>query len=295
MFRPGYAIEYDYFPPHQLKLSLETQKIGNLFFAGQINGTTGYEEAACRGLMAGINAHSKINAIDPLILKRSEAYIGVLIDDLITKGTEEPYRMFTSRAEFRILLRQDNADLRLTPLSYDTGLASAARMFRVKQKQELLIKIIKYLSENKISPHHINSYLVSRETSPITESIFLYNLILRPQITLISLMNCIEKINLDLNKFLYNLNDIKVEILEEVEITVKYEGYTNREKQLVDKMNRLEKVPIVSDFDYGIIKSLSAEARQKLSKIKPATLGQASRISGVSPSDVSVLMVHLGR
>ncbi|MEO5675395.1 MAG: tRNA uridine-5-carboxymethylaminomethyl(34) synthesis enzyme MnmG [Chitinophagales bacterium] len=295
MFRPGYAIEYDYFPPHQLKLSLETQKIGNLFFAGQINGTTGYEEAACQGLMAGINAHNKINAIEPLILKRSEAYIGVLIDDLITKGTEEPYRMFTSRAEFRILLRQDNADLRLTPLSYQIGLASSKRMFRVKQKQDALIKIINYLNKNKINPAVIDPYLVSRETSPIAESTFLYNILLRPQVTLKSLITAINDIDVDINELTYDIPELKDELLEEVEITIKYEGYTTREKQLVDKINRLEEVPIVSTFDYGIIKSLSSEARQKLSKIKPATLGQASRISGVSPSDVSILMVHLGR
>ena len=288
MFRPGYAIEYDYFPPHQLNLSLETKLISNLFFAGQINGTTGYEEAACQGLMAGINAFQSIHNREPLILKRSEAYIGVLIDDLVNKGTDEPYRMFTSRAEFRILLRQDNADLRLTAISHSLGLASDERMFRVKQKQEGLQQIISQFQSIKLEPKEINSFLVSRETSETDEPISIYQLLLRPQITIHDLKEGVEKATMTLQNF-------DNEVVDEAEIVMKYEGYIEKEKKIVDKMSRLEDVPIIEHFDYTKIKSLSTEARQKLSKVKPRTLGQASRISGVSPSDVSVLMVYLGR
>lgn len=314
MFRPGYAIEYDYFPPYQLKLSLETQKIGNLFFAGQINGTTGYEEAACQGLIAGINAHRKIHEQEALILKRSEAYIGVLIDDLINKGTDEPYRMFTSRAEYRILLRQDNADLRLTDMGHTIGLTSHARMFRVKHKLDCIDRIISSFKKEKIEPGEVNSYLVSRGTSEISERTSLYNILLRPQVEIDSFISVIEKARkivqieagtlevlsenpppiIKSNVSLFH-NQLLTEILEEAEILMKYEGYIAKEKELVGKIDRLGDVSIVPNFDFEKIKSLSSEARQKLSKIRPQTLGQASRISGVSPSDISVLMVYLGR
>jgi tRNA uridine 5-carboxymethylaminomethyl modification enzyme len=288
MFRPGYAIEYDYFPPHQLNLSLETKLIRNLFFAGQINGTTGYEEAACQGLIAGINAFQSVHDREPLILKRSEAYIGVLIDDLVNKGTDEPYRMFTSRAEFRILLRQDNADLRLTGISHSLGLATDQRMFRVKQKQEDIQQIVCQFQSTKLEPLEIHSFLVSRETSKTDEPISMYQLLLRPQINIYDMKEGLEKANMVLQNF-------DNEVVEEAEILMKYEGYIEKEKKIVDKMSRLEDVPIIEHFDYARIKSLSTEARQKLSKVKPRTLGQAARISGVSPSDVSVLMVYLGR
>ncbi len=288
MFRPGYAIEYDYFPPHQLKLSLETQLIENLFFAGQINGTTGYEEAACQGLMAGINAHRKINQLEAVVLKRSEAYIGVLIDDLINKGTDEPYRMFTSRAEYRILLRQDNADIRLTALGHSIGLADNERMFRVKQKMNLLDKVLLAFKSVKVEPAEINEFLLAKGTSPLKERTTLFSVLSRPQIDLTSLTKAIAAVQ-------NIMAGLEPEILEEAEILMKYEGYIEKEKEMVSKIGRLEDVPIVPHFDYSTIKSLSMEARQKLSSIKPATLGQASRISGVSPSDISVLMVYLGR
>jgi len=298
MFRPGYAIEYDYFPPHQLKLSLETHHIQNLFFAGQINGTTGYEEAACQGLMAGINAHRKITNLEVFVLKRSDAYIGVLIDDLINKGTDEPYRMFTSRAEYRILLRQDNADLRLTPLGHSIGLAKDDRMFRVEQKVFFINKIIERFKKVKCDHTEVNDYLVSRGTSPISERTSFYNILLRPQVDLASLRSSLiglKKLIADCELPSDNSNGLVHEILEEAEILIKYEGYIEREKEIVSKMIRLEEVTIIEGFDFQKIKSLSTEARQKLSKIRPQTLGQASRISGVSPSDVSVLMVYLGR
>ncbi len=281
MFRPGYAIEYDYFPPHQLKLSLETQLIENLFFAGQINGTTGYEEAACQGLIAGINAHRKVHDLDALILKRNEAYIGVLIDDLVNKGTDEPYRMFTSRAEYRILLRQDNADIRLTPIGKKIGLVGEERMFHVEQKKEAIDQIIAFCKTYKLDPEQINGLLVSRGTSPITERTTLYSLVVRPQISL--------------HDFEIVKNSWKQSHIEHAEIQIKYGGYIEKELELVEKMNRLEDVTIMDGFDYNRVHSLSTEARQKLSKIRPQTLGQASRISGVSPSDISVLMVYLGR
>lgn len=291
MFRPGYAIEYDYFPPHQLMHSLETKLMENLFFAGQINGTTGYEEAACQGLMAGINAHNKIRGLEPIILKRSEAYIGVLIDDLITKGTDEPYRMFTSRAEYRILLRQDNADLRLTPLGNSIGLASNERMFRVKQKQEAISKFISQFKQQKIEAGDVNDFLLSSNTTTISERTSLFNIVSRPQV---DLMNLIESCSIA-SDYLPNESTLRKEILEEAEILMKYEGYIQKEKEQVDKMVRLEDISIVPNFDFEKIKSLSLEARQKLSKIKPATIGQASRISGVNPSDVQALIIHLGR
>ncbi|MBK9731205.1 MAG: tRNA uridine-5-carboxymethylaminomethyl(34) synthesis enzyme MnmG [Chitinophagaceae bacterium] len=288
MFRPGYAIEYDYFPPHQLKLSLETQLIENLFFAGQINGTTGYEEAACQGLMAGINAHRKVNQLDAVVLKRSEAYIGVLIDDLVNKGTDEPYRMFTSRAEYRILLRQDNADLRLTALGHSIGLASEQRMFRVEHKTDAVKSIIEEFKKVKVEPTEINEYLVSRGTSTLKERNNLFSVLSRPQVDL----NSFALASVNVQSILKNFNK---EITEEAEILMKYEGYIEKEKEMVSKISRLEDVPIIAHFDYSSIKSLSLEARQKLAKIKPTSLGQASRISGVSPSDISVLMVYLGR
>ncbi|MBK9329790.1 MAG: tRNA uridine-5-carboxymethylaminomethyl(34) synthesis enzyme MnmG [Sphingobacteriales bacterium] len=288
MFRPGYAIEYDYFPPTQLSLSLETKLVKNLFFAGQINGTTGYEEAASQGMMAGINAHRAVNDLEPVVLKRSEAYIGVLIDDLVNKGTEEPYRMFTSRAEFRILLRQDNADLRLTELSYKMGFAEQERLDRVFEKRKATDEIIRFLREFSIEPGDINAYLESRETSPIGQKMRLEKIITRPQIGLMDLIRNVPAVQSHLEHF-------EREFVEQAEISVKYDGYIAKEQEQVQKMDKIENVRLKQDFDYMSLPSLSMEARQKLSKIKPETLGQASRISGVNPSDISVLMVYLGR
>ena len=288
MFRPGYAIEYDYFPPTQLKFSLETKLIDNLFFAGQINGTTGYEEAACQGLMAGINAHQKIKDLDPLVLKRSEAYIGVLIDDLINKGTDEPYRMFTSRAEFRTLLRQDNADIRLTEKSYRIGLASQERMEKVKYKMEMVEKTKTILSSLSIEPGEINPLLDSVQSSPLVNRQKVLSLLLRPNIGLADMINHVPKIK-------EALAGMKPEILEQVEIQTKYETYIEKERELVAKMSQLEDLLIPDNFSYDKLVSLSNEARQKFTKIRPCTLGQASRISGVNPSDVQILMVFMGR
>jgi len=288
MFRPGYAIEYDYFPPTQLQLSLETRLVKNLFFAGQINGTTGYEEAACQGLMAGINAHKASHEEEQLILKRSEAYIGVLIDDLVNKGTEEPYRMFTSRAEYRILLRQDNADLRLTPIGYQIGLAREQRYQNMLLKKEHTEKLVEQIKEVKIKPEIANPILEDNDSAPVREKVTLFNLLKRP--------------NIEMETFSAKIDDVQNMIApytsEEVEqamIEIKYRDYIDKEEQMAQKMTQLENLVLNPDFDYRKIQALSIEAREKLSKLRPATLGQASRISGVNPSDISILMIYMGR
>jgi tRNA uridine 5-carboxymethylaminomethyl modification enzyme len=288
MFRPGYAIEYDFFQPTQLKYTLETKAIENLFFAGQINGTTGYEEAACQGLMAGMNAHLKINHKEALILQRSDAYIGVLIDDLIGKGTNEPYRMFTSRAEFRTLLRQDNADLRLTELSHKLGLASDTRMRRVEEKQKNVTEIRQILNAHSIEPEEINAFLTEIESAPLVEKQKAAKLVLRPNISLQQILENSAALQT-------KLANQEVEFIEQAEIQVKYERYIEKEKEIVDRMANLENQLIPDSFDYDKVSALSIEALQKFKKIKPLTLGQASRISGVNPSDIQILMVYMGR